>query len=397
MRKTMVFMIVFIMIMSFTLNISAQNITKIEITELERSSKDLILKQLPYQTGDIFSEQKLILSKKRLFNSDLFNPINLQISAQKTEANNYQILIDAEDSGIFMIHPWEFAIRKTTGLLGEKFEQKIRNPQGNGLSYLFALDWSNDSYQDYGLEYLGEKGRIYSFNYRNFDQDIEFNQQQFQTNGNFYQFNLESIPTAEIKNRYSIKFQENNYQTNNLTQKQQYLIPLYNLNYDKNFNFDIKLSHSFSLNDNFDDFTSFKINLNKEYALNENSRIIADFKGGLSSDKTPLNYQFTAGGFSKIDGGIPIRGQDYEFAGTKYIKNTLEYHRKLWRRDLWGVVFIDTAKIAAANKELGDISWENDAGFGLINYTFLGPIRADIAFDNGNSSPKFKIGFGNSF
>jgi len=33
-----------------------------------------------------------------------------------------------------------------------------------------------------------------------------------------------------------------------------------------------------------------------------------------------------------------------EFAGTKYIKNTLEYQRMLWRRDLWGVVFIDNAK-----------------------------------------------------
>lgn len=138
----------------------------------------------------------------------MFNPISLQLSAQKTENNNYQIYIDAEDSGIFMIHPWEFGIRKTTGLFGEKFEQKIRNPQGNGLSYLFALDW---------------------------------------------------------------------------------------------------------------------------------------------------------------------------------------------RRDLCEVVFIDNAKIAAADTELGNLSWENDAGLGLIYYTYLGPIRANIAFNNGNSSPQFNIGFGNSF
>ena len=397
MKKVIGFLVFFIIIIALTLSVNAQTITEIEISELERSSRDLILKQLPYTIGDIYSEQKLILSRKRIFNSDLFNPITFRLSAQETINNNYKIFIDAEDSGIFMIHPWEFTIRKITGLLGKKFEQKIRNPHGNGLSYLFALDWSNDSYQEYGLEYLGEKGRIYSFNYRNFDQDLEFNQQQFQTDGNFYQFNLESIPTVEIQNLYSIRFQKNDYQINNLIQNQQYLIPAFNFSYDKNFKFEIEISRAFSLNDNFNNFNVLKLNLNREYRLNNNSMIIADFKGGLSSDNTPLNYQFTAGGFSKIDGGIPIRGQDYEFAGTKYIKNTLEYHRKLWRRDLWGVVFIDNTKIAAADSELGDLSWENDAGFGLIYYTFLGPIRADIAFDNGNSSPQFKIGFGNSF
>lgn len=175
------------------------------------------------------------------------------------------------------------------------------------------------------------------------------------------------------------------------------MIPAYTFNYNNNFEFEIELSRSFSSNDNFDNFSSFKFNLNKEYKLNQNSRIIADFKGGYSSDNTPLNYQFTAGGFSKIDGGIPVRGQDYEFAGTKYIKNTLEYQRMLWRRDLWGVVFIDNAKITAADTELGNLSWENDAGLGLIYYSFLGPIRADIAFNNGNSSPQFNVGFGNSF
>ena len=396
MKKIMIFIVVLIII-SLTLNVNAQTVTEIEISELERSSKELILKQLPYKEGDIYNEQKIILSRKRIFNSDLFNPITFQLSAQETINNNYKILINAEDSGIFMIHPWEFAIRKTTGLLGEKFEQKIRNPQGNGLSYLFALDWSDDSYQDYGLEYLGKKGRIYNFNYRDFDSDLEFNQQQFQTNGNFYQFSLESIPTAEIKNQYSLKFQENDYQINNFIQKQQYFIPRYNLSCDKNFKFEVELSRAFSLNDNYDDFNSFKLNFNKEFRLNNKSRIIADFKGGFSSDNTPFNYQFTAGGFSKIDGGIPIRGQDYEFAGTKYIKNTVEYHRMLWRKDLWGVIFIDNAKIAAADEELGDLSWENDAGLGMIYYTFLGPIRADIAFDNINSSPQFKIGFGNSF
>jgi len=397
MKNILKVMLFFTIIIAFTLSSNAGNISEIEISDLDRSSQELITKQLPFKTGDVFSNQKLNLSRKRLFNSDLFNPITFQLSAQKKEDNNYQIFIDAEDSGIFMIHPWEFAVRKTTGLLGEKFEQKIRNPHGIGLSYLLAFDWSDDSYQQYGLEYLANKGRIYSFNYRNFDSDLEFNQREFQTDGSFYQFDLESIPTAEIKNTYLIKLQENDYSSNNLTQEQQYLIPAYNFNYEKNFKFEIEVSRAFSLNDYYSDFNQLQLNFNKEYRLNKKSLIITDFKGGFSSEETPFNYQFTAGSFSKNDGGIPIRGQEYEFAGTKYLKNTLEYQKQLWRRDFWGVIFLDTAKIAAAEKSLGELDWENDAGFGLIYYSFLGPIRADLAFDNINSSPEFNIGFGSSF
>lgn len=396
-KLNFIFILVFIIFITVTLSVSSQNITKIEINELERSSKKLILKQLPYVNGDIYSEQQLILSRKRLLNCDLFNPIFFQISALETENNNYEILIDAEDSGIFMIHPWEFAIRKTTGLLGESFEQKLRNPHGNGLSYLLSFNWSDDSYKQYGLEYVAEKGRIYSFNYRDFDRDLKFNHQTFQTEGSFYQFNLETIPSVKIKNNYSLKFQENDYNINNITQEQEYLIPTYTLNYNNKYNFEIQISRAFSLNDNYDDFNSFKLNLNKSYNFNKSSRIIADFKGGFTSKETPFNYQFTAGSFSKNDGGIPIRGQDYEFAGTKYIKNTVEYQRKLWRRDFWGVIFVDSAKIAAADQELGEPDWENDAGLGLIYYSFLGPIRADLAFDNLDSSPQFSIGFGSSF
>jgi len=385
------------MVLSLTINVSAEKVSEIKIDKLDRSSEKLILKQLPFKTGDLYLEQYLDLSRKRLLNSDLLNPLTLKVESIKTVDNNYQISIDGRDSGVFMIHPWEFAIRKTTGLLGESFEQKIRNPQGNGLSYLIDFDWSDDSYQEYGLEYVGEKGRIYNFNYRNFDSKLEFNQQEYQAEGNFYQFDLETIPSSKIKNNYSFKFQENDYKINNLTQKQEYLIPSYTLSYNNNYEFEIELSRAFSLNEYFDDFNKLKINLNKEYRVNQNSIIIADLKGGLASEKTPFNYQFRGGSFSKSDGGIPIRGQDYEFAGTKYIKNTLEYQRKLWRRDLWGVIFIDSAKIASVGKELGDLDWENDAGFGLIYYSFLGPIRADIAFDNINSSPQFNIGFGSSF
>ena len=397
MKKIAGLILLFTIVLILTVGLNAQEITEIEIAELKRSSRELILKQLPYQSGDIYSKDKLDLSRKRLINSDLFNPISFRLSAQKSAANNYQISIEAEDSGIFMIHPWEFGIRKTTGLLGENFIQKIRNPHGNGLSYLFALDWSDDSYEQYGLEYVGKKGRIYSLNYRNFDSDLEFNQKKFRAEGSFYRLNLETIPKAAIKNNYSLKFQDNDYTIYQKTQKQEYLIPAYSLNYDKNFEFEIELSRAFSLTDNYDDFNTLEFKLNKEYNLNKRSRIIADLKGGVSSDNTPFNYQFTAGAFSKSDGGIPIRGQDYELAGTKYIKNTLEYQRRLWSQNWWGVVFIDTAKIAAAEKELGELDWENDAGLGLIYYSFLGPIRADIAFDNADSSPIFNIGFGSSF
>jgi outer membrane protein assembly factor BamA len=397
MKKLFEFLLFFILIIILTISVTAQNIEEIKIIGLKRSREELLLKQLPYKNEDIYSNQKLELSQKRLLNSDLFNPFTLKVSNIKRTNDNFNILINAENSGIFMVHPWEFTIRKTVGLFGENFEQKIRNPHGNGLSYIFALDLSNDSYEQYGLEYVGENGRIYIFNYRNFDSELKFNQKEFQTDGSFYQFDLETIPSAKIKNNYSLKFQENDYNINTITNTQSYLIPAYTLNYNNNFNFELELSRAFSLNDNYDDFNNLKLNFNKTYSLNKSSRIIADFKGGFASEETPFNYQFTAGSFSKNDGGIPIRGQDYKFAGTKYIKRTLEYQKELWRRNLWGVIFIDSAKIAVADKKLGNLDWENDAGLGIIYYSFLGPIRADIAFDNINSKPEFNIGFGSSF
>lgn len=187
------------------------------------------------------------------------------------------------------------------------------------------------------------------------------------------------------------------HNSNNQTKKQEFLIPTYSLNYDKNFDFKIELSYAFSLNDNYDNFKMLEFNLNREYDLSKKSKIIADLKGGASSKNTPFNYQFTAGAFSKKDGGIPIRGQDYEFAGTRYFKNNLEYQRLIWGKNWWEVVFVDTAKIVSAEQTLGDLDWENDAGYGLIYYSYLGPIRADIAFDNADRSPVFNIGFGSSF
>ncbi len=395
--KKILISVLFLLIIITTMSVSAQSIIEIELPELKRSSEELILKQLSFKNGDIYSANEIELSQRRLLNSDLFNPFTLKVNSEKTAKENYQIFINAEESGIFMIHPWEFTIRKTVGLLGESFEQKIRNPAGNGLSYLFDFDWSDDSHNQYGLEYIGEKGRVYTLKFRNFDRDLEFNNTSYQSEGAFYQVNLETLPSLKINNIYSLKFQENDYIINNDIQKQKYLIPAYTFNYENHFKFEIELSRAFSLNDNYDDFNSLKFNYNKRYNLTESSIIITDLKGGALSKDTPFNYQFTAGSFSKNDGGIPIRGQDYEFAGTKYIKNTIEYQKELWRRDLWGVIFIDSAKIAESNEELGDIDWENDAGIGLIYYSFLGPIRADIAYDNLDSEAEFNIGFGSSF
>jgi hypothetical protein len=149
MRKTFISIILFLLIIIMTMNVNAQNIIEIEKPELKRSREELILKQFSFQIGEVYSKMELELSKIRLLNSDLFNPFTLEINSEKMDNDDYQIFINAEESGIFMIHPWEFTIRKTVGLLGESFEQKIRNPAGNGLSYLFDFDWSDDSYDQY--------------------------------------------------------------------------------------------------------------------------------------------------------------------------------------------------------------------------------------------------------
>lgn len=395
--KKIILVLITIYILTSFVPAAAAEISEIEIKGLQKSDTSLIEKQLAFSLGEELEEEKLILSRQRLFNSDLFNPFTLKLTGREITQDELKVIVEAEESGVFMIHPYEFAIRKTTGLLGEKFEQKIRNPAGNGISYNLAFDWSDDSYQEYGLEYLADQGKIYRFSWRDFDQDLEFNQQQYLAEGNFYKFEIESLPVVNIKNTYSLKYQKNDYSTLNKDLEQEYLIPDYNFLYRGAVNFEAYLSRAFSLDDDQSDFNKIKININKDFKLNNKSQIIADFKGGYSSDETPFNYQFTAGAFSKNDGGIPIRGQEYEFAGTKYLKGTIEYQHQLWQRKIWGVLFIDTAKISANNMSLSDYDWETDAGVGIIYYSFLGPIRADIGFDNLDSDPIFNIGFGSSF
>lgn len=395
-KKIIISTLIFLLLAAASVT-SAAEITEINVSGLKKSSDQIVKKQLAFNEGDLFKEKEIALSRQRLFNSDLFNPFSLNIESREINREQLEISVKAEESGVFMIHPWEFGIRKLTGLLGEKFEQKLRNPHGNGLSYNFALDWSDDSYQQYGLEYLAAEGRIYSFDWRNFDRDLEFNRQQFLAEGNFYKLELETLPLLNIKNNYSLKYQKNDYSSLGDELEQEYLIPGYSFNYDAQFYFKTALSRAFSLNDSEKDFNQLTFNLNKDFKVNNKCTIVADLKGGYSSDETPFNYQFTAGGFSKIDGGIPIRGQEYEFAGTKYLKATLEYQRQLWRRDLWGVLFLDSAKISASSRSLADYDWEHDGGLGLIYYSFLGPIRADLGFDELDSDPVFNIGFGSSF
>ncbi|WP_290763053.1 hypothetical protein [Halanaerobium sp.] len=395
--KNIILVLITIYILTLFVPAAAAEISEIEIKGLQKSDTSLIEKQLAFSVREKFEEEKLILSRQRLLNSDLFNPFTLKLAGREITQDKLKVIVEAEESGVFMIHPYEFAIRKTTGLLGEKFEQKIWNPAGNGISYNLAFDWSDDSYQEYGLEYLADQGKIYRLSWRNFDQDLEFNQQQYLTEGNFYKFEIESLPVVNIKNTYSLKYQKNDYSTLNKDLEQEYLIPDYNFLYRGAVNFEAGLSRAFSLDDDQSDFNKITININKGFELNNKSQIIADFKGGYASDETPFNYQFTAGAFSKSDGGIPIRGQEYEFAGTKYLKGTLEYQRQLWQRKIWGVLFIDTAKISASNMSLSDYDCETDAGVGIIYYSFSGPIRADLGFDNLDSDPIFNIGFGSSF
>ena len=396
-KENLILLILICILITAFSTVSAAEISEIEIEGLEKSSDNIIKKQLSFSEGENYNEKEIRLSRQRLLNSDLFNPFTLSIKGREIKQNELLIRVNAEESGVFMIHPYEFAIRKATGLFGEKFEQKIRNPSGNGISYHLNFDWSDDSYQEYGLEYAGAEGKKYQFFLKNFDQDLEFNQQQFLAEGDSYKFVLESLPYLNIKNSYSLKYQNNDYSSQGQEEKQEYIIPAYKFNYYGKFNFEANLSRAFSLKDNQKDFNKISLNLNRDFKVSKKARVIADLKGGYSSEETPFNYQFRAGGFSKTDGGLPIRGQEYEFAGSKYLKSTLEYQQQLWQKNLWGTVFLDTAKISASGKDLGDYDWENDGGLGIIYYSFLGPIRADIAFDNLSSDPVFNIGFGSSF
>jgi len=395
MKKYMLFILLIVLLFNTQAGANSGEVIDINIEGLQRSNEDVVKRQLAFKEGEMYSEESLNLSRKRLFNSDLFNPFFLKLNKNEQQENQYEITINAVESGVFMIHPYEFAIRKAVGLLGEKLSQKIRNPQGNGISYNIAFDWSDDSYQQYGVEYVGKEGKVYNLDWRDFDRDLEFNDKNFKSEGNRYIFQMQTIPGVNISNYYSLQYQNNDYSSEGIEDEQQYWTAGYHIEYDNIWA--LKTGIEYSIDGNEDnDFSKITINVNRDFEVGDSSSLIFDIKAGKASSDTPFNYYFTGGGFSKNDGGIPIRGQEYDIAGKEYIKTTLEYQTKLWRENWIGVLFLDYARFAEA-ENIVDPEWETDGGIGLIYQSFLGPIRFDIGFDNLDEEPIIGIGFGNSF
>lgn len=122
-------------------------------------------------------------------------------------------------------------------------------------------------------------------------------------------------------------------------------------------------------------------------------RLIFSFNGGLSSSNTPLNYQFKGGGFSSI----PLRGQSYDRAGTRYLSTSVEYHHPLLNELVSAIIFVDGGKIIPVSEDFSTINWEVDGGLGVAIYTPLGPVRADLGFDRIDRQTTFNMGFGHSF
>ncbi|ACL70709.1 alpha/beta fold hydrolase [Halothermothrix orenii] len=365
----------------------------IKIIGLTRSNQGLITSQLPFRIGAPWTREIKDLTEQRLYHMNIFNPLNLKVEDKVIEGNKVSVVIRVHDSNPFMIHPGEFVIFKTINLASSQFTQRLRNPLGNGLSPFVGVNWSAEPWWLVGFDYTARQGWVTSCEYINYTRREEFNNISFSEKGFKTSLNFSNTPAPYRKVEYSLGYQEQNYKKEDASPiEQKYLIPGITLSLEEVGNLIVHLDYAYSPGEGFPDFVRSKFKWHIEKKAGQ-GRLIFSFNGGLSSSNTPLNYQFKGGGFSSI----PLRGQSYDRAGTRYLSTSVEYHHPLLNELVSAIIFVDGGKIIPVSEDFSTINWEVDGGLGVAIYTPLGPVRADLGFDRIDRQTTFNMGFGHSF
>jgi hypothetical protein len=126
-----------------------------------------------------------------------------------------------------------------------------------------------------------------------------------------------------------------------------------------------------------------------------NGKLVSNLSGGLSSEETPLNYQFKGGGKR----GITLRGHQDNLAGNWYLSGNTEFHKlffDLWGSgllELWGIAFLDYAQIVPVCSGFGDVPWEIDGGVGVACAVPFGLLKFEVSWDNFKEKPNYYITF----
>ncbi|WP_027340318.1 alpha/beta fold hydrolase [Halonatronum saccharophilum] len=373
-------------------------VAKISVEGLERSDDEIVIKQLSYDKGERWSDKEQSLTEQRLYNSTLFNPLELSIDAKEIRDGEVEVNIRAGETNPLMVHPVEFAVFKALDLYNSQITQFFRNPFGKGVNLYLGYSWKSEPYNNFlsgpwwevGVSYVGNKGRVYSWNYKDFESHKEFNNQNYTIDGFKTGVQFDQVLRSDLKLRSKLNYQQNNY-IKDYDIEQEYIIVGAGLDWDNYGHLSIDLDYGISLNDDRD-FNRLALQWRRFEDVGDD-KLVYSLRGGLASSNTPLNYQFQGGGYSFI----PLRGSEFDMAGSSYLTTNLEYHRSLLDDSIFGISFLDVGKIIEEGNSFSQEEWSFSGGLGLVVNTPLGPLRGDFALDLKEKDRTFNINFGHTF
>ena len=367
-------------------------IGEIKIEGLARTEKDIISRQMTYTVGDKWTEELKRLTEQRLAQLKILNPYELKVINEKMGHNQVKIIVQAQDTNPFMVHPVEYLINRTIDLKNSQFEQRVRNPMGNGLSIYGGVGWNHHSWAKVGLDYTGGDGQIYAGEYLKYNHLQPLSTNYYREVGEKVKLSFNKIPQVDKRLTYSLTYQDGWLKYIDSKKEQQLLILGSQFEWDKYGLLEIDYNVGIPLIAGQDKFYSLELEWRDQFTL-DNDQLLYSIKSGLASDNTPLNFRFVGGGYCSI----PLRGHKQNLIGDRYLIYNMEYHKKLGYDWIKGVVFIDGGKLVDEQKSFSREDWEIDGGVGIALSSPLGPVRLDIGLDHLKAKPKYNLTIGHTF
>lgn len=268
---------------------------------------------------------------------------------------------------------------------------------GNGISFSVGVNWKADNFENdqpgpwksFGFDFLGSNGRKYTYECKDFEEHKQYNQQEFNLTGYRHILSMRQIFNLNLTLQYFVTYQNADYLKAELPSTQEYLISAIRTELFKDL-INIDLGHGFALKKNGVDYTYCSFDYAKIYEIGKDDGFVFSLKGGLATDKTPLYFQFLAGGYSDI----PLRGHNYDLVGNAYLVSNIEYHKQLRKKEFLGIVFVDFGKVSGRSNEFSKADFILDAGIGIGYNSPLGIIRLDKGFNllEGDDTWNFTMG-----
>lgn len=391
-----VVLLLMLMITFFSLPVLAVEkpvIKEVIIIGPTRSSEDIIVRQLPFREGDYWDDSFKDLTYRRIAALNIFNPMELKMVVEPVEEDYVRVVIRATDTEIFYTDPVELVVMKLVDLCYQEFNLVLRNPAGNGFNIEAGLSWSSNPWWKVGTSYAAGSGFTLHWLHTDYKINSRFNGISYHVDGFNEKISIKQIPAADWQFKYILKYLDNNYQVEGSTEeRQKYLIGEMEALWTGFGELQMNISRGQSLEDTQPHFNKLILDFVKEYPVSA-GKFILRLQGGITSPETPLNMQFHGGGFSQI----PLRGYNYNLAGDRFARGTIEFHKPVFTRGLQGIIFIDCGKIVPAGGDFNGKEWLLDGGIGLAYDTPMGiPVRCDIGF-NQQGEYNWNIGLGHSF